>query len=241
MVGAGVLAVGLCLATTAHAQPKSLAGVAYEELVRGAAPDQAMPLLIALHYSGGSAAESFDNYDQVVGPVRILVPLGAYPKRRGLSYFPIDYYQRSPTEQLRIARATSDRLALFVAAAAALHHAQPVVSGISQGGDLSLMLAVDHPELIKAAFPLAAVIPEGLTPGPSPSRGRRPCIVVMQGEDDPIVEVSRTRSRVAALSRSLPIVLKTYPGLGHDISDAMKADYTVAIGAALRPGPESCG
>ena len=235
----GMLALGL-MTLPARADPKQLAGVAYEEIVRGEPVDGQPPaLLVAFHYSGGSARESFENYDQVAGPVRILVPLGAHPKRQGLSYFPVDYYQRAPADQFRIARETVDRMADFLEAAETAYGRKPVVSGISQGGDISLLLAVYHPDRITAAFPFAAVIPDALTVPSGRTATNGPCIVAMQGEADAIVDVAVTRARVETLKAGLPLTLITYPGLGHDISPAMKADYTALIDRALQTGRSS--
>lgn len=237
-----VLAFGLALFAggPASAEPRVLAGVTYEEVVRGAAADgEAMPVLVAFHYSGGSAAESFENYDRIAGPVRILVPLGAYPKRNGLSYFPVDYYQRSPDERFRVARETVDALAPFLAAVIEAHGVKPVVSGISQGGDISLLLAVYHPDLVAASFPFAAVIPADLAVSPERAAVPGPPIHVMQGEADPIVDVAVTRVRVDELAAGLPLSLTTYPDLGHDISPAMKADYTRLIHEALESAGEA--
>lgn len=231
------LGVGLVLslaAASATAEPRVLAGVAYEEVVRGDdVAGAALPLLVAFHYSGGSAAESFENYDQVSGPVRILVPLGAFPKRQGLSYYPVDYYLRPADERYRIARETAARMAGFVQAATESYGAKPVVSGISQGGDLSLLLAVYHPELIKAAFPFAPVIPAELTVSGAAAGRAGPPIHVMQGEADAIIDVVATRDRVAELATGLPVRLTTFPELGHDISPEMEATYSPMIEAAL--------
>lgn len=230
----------LALPASAHACPKVLAGVSYEEVVRGEPIEgEAMPLLVAFHYSAGSAAESFENYDEIAGPVRILVPLGKYPKRDGLSYFPVDYYRWSADEQFRFARETVDGLARFVRAAASLYGRKPVVSGISQGGDISLLLAVYHPEAIAAAFPFAPVIPDALAVSPEGAGRYGPNITIMQGEADAIVDVSQTRAKIAVLQKRLPITLTTYPRLGHDISPAMEADYTALIERALHDSPST--
>jgi len=241
MLRAALAVLLLTPASPARADPGQLAGIAYEEAVRGEARGgEPMPLLVVFHYSGGTAAEAFEQYDEIAGPVRILVPLGAYPKRSGLSYFPVDYYRRDPAEQFRIALETVEALAAFLEAAEATYGRTPVVSGISQGGDISLLLAVRHPEVVAAAAPLAAVIPEALAIPPERVRAGGPCILMMQGEADPIVAVSRTRSLAASRLTGLPFRLTTYPDVGHDISPAMKRDYTAFIDRALRDadGPE---
>jgi len=231
-LGVGVALI--CAVAPVIAEPQALAGVTYEEVVRGeAAAGAAMPLLVAFHYSGGSSAESFANYDEVPGPVRILVPLGGFPKRQGLSYYPVDYYQRPAEERYRIARETAAHMAEFLRAASQTYGATPVVSGISQGGDISLFLAVYHPEVVKASFPFAPVIPEQLTVSDASAGMEGPPIHVMQGDADAIIDVEVTRGRVSELAVGLPIRLTTYPGLGHDISPEMEAEYSPLIGAAL--------
>jgi len=206
-----------------------MAGFAYEVVVRGEPQgDAPLPLIVALHYSAGSAEETFENYDEVAGPVRILVPLGEHPKRGGLSYFPVDYYELGPDEQFAIATRTADRLARFLQAAEERYGSRPVVTGISQGGDLSLLLAVRYPERVAAALPIAPVVPGSLNIRSRPARGA-PCILVLQGEDDSIVDVSQTRARLTELQARYPVAFKTYPGVGHDISPEMEDDYTRVI------------
>ena len=221
-------------ASCARADPKLLAGFAYEEVVRGAPEDAAgIPLIVALHYSAGSAREAFANYEAVDGPVRILVPLGEFPKRGGLSYFPVDYYELPASERFEIATEATRRLAAFLAAATELYGARPVVTGLSQGGDISLLLAVSYPETVTAAVPIAAVIPDALTVSPQRAALDGPCILMLQGEEDPVVNVADTRAGIARLKSGLPVVLRTYPGVGHDISPEMEEAYTAFIERAL--------
>lgn len=209
------------------------AGFDYEEVVLGDPATPGMPLIIALHYSGGTPRESLANYDALGAPVRIVAPRGTHRKRDGFSYYPPNYYALDPAEQLRIARETEGRIAVFVADMAKLHGVKPVVTGISQGGDLSLLLALYHPDLIAAALPFAAVLrPEVAQAGMADGKAAPP-IHMFQGEADEIVLVAETRRQVAVLAKHAPVTLKTYPGLGHDISPAMKADYTALLDKLL--------
>lgn len=225
---------GLAVAQT-PAKSGNAAGFDYEMVVRGAPPEtQHLPLLVAFHYSGGTLAQVFENYDAVSGPVRIIAVRGANPKRGGFSYFPVDYYQLSEEQQLPVARETVARIADFLRTVSKTYGAKPVVSGASQGGDISFRLAVDHPDLIQAALPIAPVMPASVQPASAAGRDARPPIYVFQGEADPIVNVETVRKRVDELKPVLPITLKTYPGLGHDISPEEKADYTAVINKLLR-------
>lgn len=219
--------------TSAEPKQSHAAGFAYEEVVRGDPAAPGMKLLIALHYSGGTPKESFENYDGVRGPVRIIVPLGAYQKREGFSYFPPDYYQLAPAAQRRIARDTAAKIADFVAHMASRHRIKPVLTGISQGGDLSLLVALYHPSAITAALPFAAVLTFEMTQIGTSYGMAIPPIHMFQGDADPIIDVATTRRHVAMLAQSAPVTLKTYRGLGHDISPAMKRDYTALLDQLL--------
>jgi hypothetical protein len=76
--------------TDVRAEPRELGGILYEEVVRGATVEgEPLPVLVAFHYAGGTARESFDHNDQVAGPVRILAPPGAWPRCRTGSLIPV--------------------------------------------------------------------------------------------------------------------------------------------------------
>lgn len=205
----------------------------YEETVRNATGREAkLPLLIAFHYSGGTPAQSIADYSDLKTPVRIIAVRGEYQKRQGYSYFPVDYYEMPPERQHAVADATVERLAAFVNAMGQRYGVRPVVTGISQGGDIAFLMAAEYPASISAALPFAPVIPAGLHVA-APTGAARPPIYVYQGEDDPIVQVALTRRRVAELQAQLPISLETFPNLGHDISPEMKASYTRRLDGLL--------
>lgn len=216
----------------AAAQPSAeTPALRYEEVLLNATGREAnLPLLVAFHYSGGTTREAIADYADLKGPVRIIAVRGTYPKRSGYSYFPVDYYALPADRQLAIARETVAGIAVLLDRLGQTYRARPVISGISQGGDIALLTAIYHPASIAAAFPFAAVIPEGIDQDVGAST---PPVYIYQGDADPIVRVDVTRRRVAALNARTPIVLETFAGLGHDISPAMKASYTRRLDAVL--------
>lgn len=216
-----------------HAQPtasneKRIAGFEYIEHVAGK-PTTDLPLLIAFHYSSGTPKATLNNYDSLRNPIRIIIPKGNYRKRNGFSYYPVDYYKTDSAAQFASSRIAVDSIAVFVRAIEAKYQKKAIVSGISQGGDIALLLAVYHPELCVASFPFAAVINPGLAKTIIDTSAGKIPIYLHQGEADEIVDVEYTRKKILGLSKKINISLFTYPGVGHDISPDMKATYSGQI------------
>lgn len=213
----------------------SLAGFQYLEVVKGKMGAQKKyPLLIAFHYSSGTPEETLADYDSLKTPVRIIIPRGNHPKRDGFSYFPVNYYKEDSATQVNLSRITLDSVAAFVAAIEASFNTRAVVSGISQGGDLTWLLAVYHPELCKAAFPFAGFIHIQSFDEILQMPVNKVPVFLYQGEADPIIAVDYTRSAVKKLGTKLTLKLTTYPGVKHDISLPMKRDYSMMIDEMLK-------
>jgi len=202
-----------------------------EVLVGATGEEKDLPLLVVLHYSGGTPAEAIADYGDLRGPVRIVAVRGTHRKRGGYSYFPADYYSLPADRQHDIARRTVAEIAVLLGSLAEAHGVKPVVTGISQGGDIAFLAAVYHPDLVLAAFPFAATIPPGIVAHAIRPGG--PPVYMYQGEADPIVDVATTRRRLAELEGRIQVRLETFPGLGHDISPAMKASYSKRLDRVL--------
>ncbi len=230
-----VLMASAAVAQSPKPMYRSLAGFQYLEVVKGkVVANESYPLLIAFHYSSGKPEETIADYDSLKTPVRIIIPRGNHAKREGFSYFPVNYYREDSATQVKLSRKALDSVAAFVKAIEASYHSRAVVSGISQGGDLTWLLAVYYPHLCKAAFPFAGFIhrqsfadilklPVNMVP-----------VYVYQGEADPIIAVDYTRAAVKKLGTKLNLKLTIYPGVKHDISLPMKRDYSLVIDKMLK-------
>ncbi|AXY74349.1 hypothetical protein D3H65_10330 [Paraflavitalea soli] len=223
------------MAQTAKPVYRFLAGFHYLEIVKGkVAANEAYPLLIAFHYSGGKPEETIADYDSLKTPVRVIIPRGNYAKRAGNSYFPVNYYKEDSATQVKLSRKTLDSIAVFVKAIETDYNARAVVSGISQGGDLAWLLAIYYPALCKAAFPFAAFIHRQSFDEVLQRPVNKVPIYVYQGEADPIIAVDYTREAVKKLGTTLTLKLSTYPGVKHAISPSMKKDYSLLIDKMLK-------
>lgn len=201
----------------------------FEYLEHANTPGNDQPLLIAFHYSSGTPKETLADYDSIKGSIRIIIPKGNYRKRDGFSYYPVDYYKTDSATQFAASRITVDSIAIFVQAIEKKYQRKAIVSGISQGGDIALLLAIYYPDLCVASFPFAAVINPSVVEMAISKKSKSIPIHLHQGEADAIVSVNYTRRKVTALSKKLNITLYTYPGVGHDISAEMKASYSKQI------------
>ncbi len=193
-----------------------------------------LPLLIAFHYSGGNPAETLADYDCLKTPVRIIIPKGNFPKRNGLSYYPTNYYLQDSVTQYKLAMQTVDSLANFVAAIERKYNKTAVVSGISQGGDLSFLLAKHYSNLFLASFPFAAVIHSAINEELKERAIKKIPVYIFQGENDQIISHELTRKKVQEIGRKMTIKLFTYPDVGHEISPQMKSDYSKIIDKYLK-------
>jgi phospholipase/carboxylesterase len=215
-------------AQTSYPLQLPVEGFGYVEVIKGN-DNGKLPLLIAFHYSSGTPSETVADYASLKLPVRLIIPRGNFSKRNGFSYYPADYYQKDSNTQFQLAKNTVDSIAAFVSAIEKKYKQKAIVSGISQGGDIAFLLAVYYPELCRASFPFAAVIHSQVIEHTRKHKIKKVPLFLFQGEADEIVLVGITRYKVSKLTHPLQLKLYTYPGLGHDISPAMKSDYSKLI------------
>src|SRR5690606_30139146 len=117
-----------------------------------------LPMVIGLHYSGGSPEAMVEYFDRIQAAVRVVLPQGPHPRPGGHSWFAQDYSSLAPPAQAQAAIPMAESLVAFAQVARARHptRGRPVAMGVSYGGDLALLLARRHPGEVAAAFPVAA-------------------------------------------------------------------------------------
>jgi phospholipase/carboxylesterase len=190
-------------------------------------------LLVALHYSSGTP----HFWDPLVkdwgAPVRVLLPQGPYPhEEEGFTWFPADHEAKDVAGKTADVARVADRVAALVRAVRQAHPEirRVAVTGFSYGGDLAWMLVLRHPDLVDVAVPMGTRLlgdPIGPWPAGHPVR-------VLQGETDAIIDARATAARVADLAgRGVAIDATTYPGLGHDLSRALLADWRAYLRQSL--------
>jgi phospholipase/carboxylesterase len=183
-----------------------LAGVQYLEVVTGSAePNAELPMIIALH--GNGAFPRLMAYAMLQDPSAARFELPArWIFLRGTQ--PVDDlgpgYARWFSITARGALARPDQLAALSAeiqdrsdeVAAAISSlvaarptiGKPILTGHSQGGILTYGLAIGHPELFAAAFPVSGWLPEPLWPKqPADPAAGAVEVVALRGDRDTVV------------------------------------------------------
>ncbi len=210
-----------------------LEGLSYSETVTaGADEGSELPMVIALHYMTGSPATSIRDYGGVDVPVRLLSLQGPHEIEGGYSWFPDGYYERDPASQLEVTVSISDRIARFIRAATQAYPTQgkPILTGYSQGADLTHMIALRESGLIRAGIPMGGRFPDAWLDA-APADVELPLnMTLFHGAVDEAVDVSESLAAATYYTANdVSVVLHTYAEVGHSYPERMKLDYQDVI------------
>jgi predicted esterase len=184
------------------------------------------PIVLVLHYMSGTADSLrvlLEGYSQ---PIRAVFLQGKYPCGEGYSWYPQDtaFYNLPEAEQAPDILQVAEEVAGFLREYRKLYPgAKTAVTGMSQGGDLSLALAVYYPDLIDLAVPLAGRVirPETF----AQPADILPKVTLMNGTVDEIVTIESAREALRWLrDHGFDAELREYENVGHGISRQMVSD-----------------
>jgi len=204
-------------------------GMHYFEVVLGeAAFDDELPLVVVLHGRGSHAQIPGGPFRDLSHPVRLLVPQAPTPLRDGFQWIPVYVNQGLVDEFASTLFATAGRLARLIRDVVAERGVmgRSIVTGFSQGGIVTLALALYHDDVVGAALPMSSWLPPPLEPAYRRSDLSYPTIRAMHGNEDATVPITPTRelfARLAALG--FDVVLQTFDGVGHETNGAMNELY----------------
>lgn len=226
-----------CVASLPRAQAGTYGGYCYETVIANSSEESApLPLVIGLHWSGSTPSEFREVLTRMKSPARLVLVRGTQVRRAGFSFYPVDpyYYDMDEPQRRVVQLAESDRMATLAREVSRQFRVcgRPTVVGASQGGDLTYLLGLRHPDIVGLAIPLLATIDRQLVPD---RPARRIPIHVMHGIDDTIVPVQTARRLATAASvNGFEVTLTEFPDTGHDIPDAMKSKIAAVIDAYLQ-------
>ncbi len=205
----------------------------------GAREDERLPLIVAIHGLGDRPEHFAGVLHGLAVPARLIFPRGLDPYHGGYSWFPIRVPGPDAERVAQGMRRAASALALALGELGRRYPTagKPIVTGFSQGGMLSFMLAIHHPERIAAAFPIAGWLPEPLLPAGALEASAPPPIVALHGDVDAVLTVEQTRLSVAAIrGAGRPVQLIEYPGVGHSVSGAMRRELFRRLVEAAQTG-----
>jgi phospholipase/carboxylesterase len=212
-------------------------GIYYLEVIVGEAGfDDPLPMIVVLHGRGGHAQIPGGPFLGLTHPVRVIVPQAPDPLGDGWQWLPV-YVGQGLVDRLSATLfQTSSRVAALIRTLMRSRPTVglPIVTGFSQGGLLSLALAVHHDDVVGHAFPLACWLPPPLEPTYRREDLRFPPIRSMHGTADPTIPIGPTRElfeRLAALGYD--VELEEFEGVVHTISDDENALFHAWLDEAV--------
>jgi phospholipase/carboxylesterase len=221
-------------AVTGPQAPATPAPLEYLELITGgAAPNESLPLIVAIHGLGDRPDGFAGLFAGFAARARVLLPAGPDPYGSGFTWFPFGR-DRDPERLSAGIRTAAARIAAFVGWAREHRatHGRPVVTGFSQGGMITFALALEHPGLVAAALPIGGLIPGPLLPEGPPDAA--PPILTFHGAADAVVPLEPTQQSVARLqSLGYAAELRVFPGVGHAVPASMRAALHEALEQAV--------
>jgi len=188
------------------------------------------PLLVLLHGYGSFEGDLFGLRpylpdELVVAALR--APLAAPP---GWMWWPID--GKGLENSADDAAAAADLVAEWITSVAADFTSVGVL-GFSQGGMISLMLLRRHPELLDYAMPLSGGILGGPQAGDERLAEIQPPVFFGYGTADPVIPAPMFPNTVDWLPAFTTETVRSYPGLGHSVSEAELSDIRAFLDERL--------
>lgn len=198
---------------------------AYKELLLGDVTP-ATTILIVLHWMGGTAEAMAVLVDGYAGPLRAIFLEGAHPFEDGLSWFPdgLAFYDLAEGDQAPEIRRQGDHVAGFLKELRREYpNAKIAMTGMSQGGDITLSVAAYHPTLLDLALPLAGRLsPPMRAYELRDVKHSAPKVHLLGGEDDPIVTPHYAHDASGWLGkRFYEVSISLFAGVKHGISKGM--------------------
>lgn len=204
--------------------------------------DAELPMVVFLHGRGDAPTPPDGPLFDLETPVRLILPRGPERHGDGYAWAPVSARPGESPELVSALQRRSQRLVEAMVEWRRRHptRGRPIVTGFSQGGMLTMMLAMHHPESISYGFPMAGWLPPSLEPRAYDPYAPHAPVVALHGGADEVLSAARTRAMVQRLSRlGYPMSFEEYDGLGHHSDAAMRSRMRELIERALMQLPGS--
>lgn len=211
-----------------------IAGVRYLERMRGdAASTDSVPMVVLFHALGGSP-EGYAAGMSGIGPARLILPEGGIVGGGGHMWFPEGIKGTlsdgfDPTEHAAW-RAAGDRMARFLDTISRCRptRGRPIVTGSSQGGEITLLLASAHRGSVSSAVALNSTLPEAFwNPRMAPT-------ALLSGTGDTTVPYAWQQAYAEDMRRrGAPLTFQSYPSPGHDLTGAQTKAWRETVASLV--------
>ena len=182
--------------------------------------------MVVLHGRGDRAHVPGGPFLGLTHPVRVVVPQAPEPLGEGWQWLPVRVGDGLVDRLSSTLFETADDLARFIRELQDARHTQgrAIVTGFSQGGLLTLTLAVHHDDVVGYAIPLASWLPPPLEPSYLRRDREVSPIRSMHGTADPIIPIDPTNALFGRLQEiGFDVELVQVPGVEHTMNGDMDA------------------
>lgn len=201
-----------------------------EVLTAGAKDTDTLPMILAVHGMGDRPENWVYSFATFPIPARVFLPRAPTPYGNGFSWFQYptksreDFAAGVATAGAKVADAIKELTKNYPT------RGKPIITGFSQGGFVSYDLAVHHPDVIDAAFPMSGGLPALLRPTTEAEGKACAPILSMHGDADPIVPIQLDRDTVSAIDKlGGHAKLEEFPGVVHTVTIAERSEMQQRI------------
>lgn len=219
----------------------SVPDLEYLEFVTGAVEsDDKLPMIVMMHGLGDRPSSYrslfLPHFSQ---PARIILPQAPDSYSGGYSWFPTPKQLESGDPAMLKGMERSAKAVVKLIRKLRLKRStqgKAIVSGFSQGGMLSFVIAARHPESVQLAVPIAGWLPPQLMPeGEGPIEGA-PRIIALHGDADERVKLGPTREAVEALkARGVDSSLEVFERAAHSFPPRMRVRFYNILREVIEP------
>lgn len=184
------------------------------------------PLILALHPTGGHASDFIEVWrKQAANAGAILAgPQGMLAARDGWRWGKVehgDWLVLHAIEMVKRKHAIDDQ--------------RIIVTGFSEGGSVSFVAALRHPEVFAGAIPMCGEYVPQVSPVIKPDEGARtPRMYIITGEHDRDVKTNRLAERELE-NAGYPVILREFKGMGHSLPPNHEKQFAAAVAWVLKP------
>lgn len=210
-----------------------VAGVPYLERMRGGAePHEPVPMVILFHSRGGNP-RGYARGMQGIGKARLILPEGAYHGKGNARLWwelgvkaSVDNMAGAVQEWEHAAARAAEFVRQIVQCRPTV--GKPVLTGSSQGGEMTLLMASLYPELMASGVAVSSYLLRPFwTDDMAPVR-------MIHGTGDRTVPYDWAKEYYEAMrNEGAPLSFESYPSSGHSVTKAMSADWITSVKGQL--------
>jgi predicted esterase len=205
----------------------TLNGIKYLETVRGGSDASVpMPMVVVFH-SRGATAQGAASFPGLAGPTRIIRPSGFNKTEQGGNTWFTRSSKTDPEGLTQEMKQRAQELQAFIGALMRCRPTtgRPIVTGSSEGGHVSYLLASEAPGLVAGAVALLGYVPPGIW------NSQMAPTVGLHTTGDNTVPYARTQAYWDAMKQAgASLETQTWAG-GHSVVPGMGTTWRAAVQA----------